>query len=107
MRSMMLAGTVALIGLAAAGCAQPGYGPGNGYGTQTAYGYGAQPAYGYNAQPAYGYNAQRPYGAQPSYYNNSQPSYYNSQPANPVTQMLGGLLTPSSGYGNQGYGGWR
>jgi len=100
MRTVMLAGTFALIGLAAAGCAQPGYGPGNGYGAQTAYGYGGQPAYGY--------------GQQPTYYNSSQPSYYNSQPANPVTQILGGLLTPSSGYGNQGYqqapngyGGWR
>ena len=92
MRTMMLAGAFALIGVAAAGCAQPGYGPG--------YGYGAQPAYGYGAQPAYGYGAQ--------------PAYYNSQPANPMTQILGGLFTPSSGYGNQGYqqapngyGGWR
>jgi len=90
MRTMMLAGTFALIGVVAAGCAQPGYGPGYGYGQ----GYGAPPAYGYGAPPAYGY------GAQPAYY--GQPAY--SQPAaNPMTQILGAMLSPSSGYGNTGY----
>ena len=84
MRKTMLAGTFALIGVLAAGCGQPGYGPGYGYGQGQGYGYA--PAYGYGAQPAY-------YG---------QPAY--SQPApNPMAQLLGAMLTPSSGYGNSGY----
>ena len=84
MRKTMLAGTFALIGVLAAGCGQPGYGPGYGYGQGQGYGYA--PAYGYGAQPAY-------YG---------QPAY--SQPApNPMAQVLGAMLTPSSGYGNPGY----
>jgi hypothetical protein len=73
MRKAILAGTIALIGVAAAGCGQPGgYGYGPGYG-----GYG----------PSYGYPQQ---------------GFYSQPAANPLAQVLGAMMTPSGGFG-QGY----
>jgi hypothetical protein len=82
MRKTMMVAAAGLLVAVLAGCGpQPGsYGPGYGYGSSPAYGYGPAPAYGYG--PQYGY----------------------SQPApNPLAQLLGGLMQPSSGYSSQPY----
>jgi len=74
MKKVILAATIALIGVVAAGCGQPG-------------GYGYGPSYG-NA-PGYGYGAPA--------------GYYGQSAANPLAQVLGAMMTSSGGGYNQGY----
>jgi len=75
MRKAILAGTIALIGVVAAGCGQPG-----------GYGYGPSDGYG----PSYGYGPQ-------------QQGFYSQPAPNPLAQVLGAMMTPTSGFGQPGY----